>query len=50
MVSGKAELEITAPGGNLPETVFPSVAAARGVSAATPLIRDFVTLPQFPGE
>jgi len=50
MVSGKAELEITAPGGNLPETIFPTVAAAGGISAATPLIRGFVTLPQFPGE
>ena len=50
MVSGKAELEITASGGSLPETVFPSVARAHGISATTPLIRDFVTLPQFLGE
>ena len=50
LVAGKAELEITAPAGHLPETVFPSVAAASGVSAATPVVRGLVTLPDFPGE
>jgi len=50
MVAGKAELQITAPAGNLPETVFPEVASATGISAATPLLRGLVTLPDFPGE
>ncbi|MEN3371184.1 MAG: putative transport system permease protein [Verrucomicrobiota bacterium] len=50
LVAGKAELEITAPAGRLPETVFPAVSTATGVAAATPLVRGFVTLPDFPGE
>jgi putative ABC transport system permease protein len=50
MVAGKAELQITAPAGNLPETVFPMAASATGISAATPLVRGLVTLPDFPGE
>ena len=50
LVAGKAELEITAPAGHLPETCFPSVAATSGVSAATPIVRGLVTLPDFPGE
>ena len=50
LVAGKAELQITAPAGHLPETVLPAVAAARGVSAATPIVRGLVTLPDFPGE
>jgi putative ABC transport system permease protein len=50
MVAGKAELQITAPAGNLPETVFPMAANATGVAAATPLVRGLVTLPDFPGE
>jgi putative ABC transport system permease protein len=35
MVAGKAELQIRAPAGKLPETVFPLVATAPGISAAT---------------
>ena len=50
MVAGKADLQITAPAGKLPETVFPMVATAPGISAATPLVRGLVTLPDFPGE
>lgn len=50
MVAGKAELQITAPAGNLPETVLPMAASASGISAATPLVRGLVTLPDFPGE
>jgi putative ABC transport system permease protein len=50
MVAGKAELQITAPAGSLPETVFPMAATAAGISAATPLVRGLVTLPDFPGE
>ena len=50
LVAGKAELEITAPAGNLPETCFPIVAATSGISAATPIVRGLATLPDFPGE
>src|SRR5687768_14086349 len=45
LVAGKAELQITAPGGRLPETLFPAVAAVPGVSAATPLVRGVLVLP-----
>src|SRR3979411_1526533 len=50
MVAGKAELQITASAGNLPETGFPMASAATGISAATPLVRGLVTLLDFPGE
>jgi putative ABC transport system permease protein len=50
LIAGKAELEITAPAGHLPETVFPAVSTTTGVAAATPLVRGLVTLPDFPGE
>ncbi len=50
LVAGKADLQVSAPGGNLPETTFPRVAHAEGVSAATPIVRGFVTLPDFSGE
>ena len=50
LVAGKAELQITAPGGRLAETVFPQVVAVPGVAAATPMVRGLVTLPDFPGE
>ena len=50
LVAGKAELQITAPGGHLPETVLPNVASMSGVSAATPIVRGVVTLPDLPGE
>jgi putative ABC transport system permease protein len=50
LVAGKAELEITAPAGHLPETVLPQVAAAPGVSAATPVVQGFVALRDFPGD
>ena len=50
LVAGKAELQITAPGGHLPETALPQVASAPGVSAATPIVRGLITLPDFPGE
>jgi len=50
LVAGKAELEITAPAGNFPETCFPLVAGTSGISAATPIVRGLVTLPDFPGE
>jgi putative ABC transport system permease protein len=50
LVAGKAELEITAPSGHLPDTVLPLVAAVPGVSAATPLVQGFVSLPDFRGD
>ncbi|MBA2743184.1 MAG: FtsX-like permease family protein [Chthoniobacterales bacterium] len=50
IVAGKADLQITAAGADLPETIYPAVAHAEGVAAATPLVRGFVTLPDFPGE
>jgi putative ABC transport system permease protein len=50
MVAGKADLQITAPAGHLPETVFPMAARAAGISSATPLVRGLATLPDFPGE
>ena len=50
MVAGKADLQITAAAQNLPEKFFPMAASAAGISAATPLVRGFVTLPDFPGE
>ncbi|MBA3651992.1 MAG: ABC transporter permease, partial [Chthoniobacterales bacterium] len=50
VVAGKAQLEVLAPAGTLPDEIFPVVAHAQGVSAATPVVRGLVTLPAFPGE
>lgn len=50
IVAGKAQLEINAPAQDLPETLLPKIAAQPGVAAATPIVRGFLTLPQFPGE
>ena len=50
LVAGKAELEITSPSRQLPETVLPQVAAVPGVSGATPLVHGFVPLRDFPGD
>ncbi|MBA2431146.1 MAG: ABC transporter permease, partial [Chthoniobacterales bacterium] len=50
VVAGKAELQITAPVGGLPDEALPAVAAQPGVAAATPILRGFVTLPDLPGE
>ena len=47
LVAGKADLEITAPTGHVPETILPQVAAVRGVAAATPIVEGFVSLPDF---
>ena len=49
-VAGKAELEIMAPTGRLAETVLPQVTAVPGVSAATPIVEGFVSLPDFRGD
>ncbi len=50
VVAGKAQLEVNAPAGDLPDTLLPKIAAQPGVAAATPIVRGYVTLPQFPGE
>lgn len=50
LVAGKAQLEITAPANDLHDEVFPVVEKTSGISAATPLVRGLVTLPDFPGE
>ena len=50
VVAGKATLQISGPVRGLPETLFPIVARHPGISAATPLVRGFVTLPDMPGE
>ena len=50
VVAGKAQLEVTAPAGNLRDELFPTIARQPGVAAATPVVRGFVTLPDFPGE
>jgi putative ABC transport system permease protein len=47
LVAGRAHLEIR---GDLPETLFPLVAATHGVTAATPLLEGVVTLPESPGD
>jgi putative ABC transport system permease protein len=50
LVAGKAQLEVTAPANDLKDDIFPAVRETSGVSAATPLVRGLVTLPDFPGE
>ena len=50
LVAGKAELQISAPGGHLPETALPQVASEPVVSAATPIVHGVVVLRDFPGE
>ncbi|MEO5721173.1 MAG: ABC transporter permease [Chthoniobacterales bacterium] len=50
VVAGKAELQITRPGGGLPDDVLPAVARHPGIAAATPVVRGVVTLPDLPGE
>jgi putative ABC transport system permease protein len=47
MITGHADLEIR---GTIDETIFPKVAACKGVEAATPLVEGMVTLPDWPGE
>jgi putative ABC transport system permease protein len=50
IVAGKAQLEVHAPGGNLPDRLLPEIVRAPGVAAATPIVRGFLTLPKYPGE
>ena len=47
VVAGKAQLEVR---GNLDDSVFPAIQHTAGVRAATPLIEELATLPDFPGE
>ena len=50
VVAGKAELVVSGSVAGLPETILPLVAGHPGVSAATPLVRGIVSLPDLPGE
>ena len=50
LVAGKANLEVRAASGNFDETVFPKLAHAPGVRAATPLVEGYATLPDYPGD
>jgi putative ABC transport system permease protein len=50
VVAGRAEVQLTGTSRGVPEEVFPTVARAPGVAAATPLVRGFVSLPDYPGE
>src|SRR3954451_17759891 len=50
LVAGKADLEVRGTARGVAETTLPTVADTRGVAAATPLVRGFVSLPDFPGE
>lgn len=47
VAAGKAQLEAR---GEIDESVLPLVSRAAGIAAATPLIEQLVTLPDFPGE
>jgi len=47
VVAGKAQLEVR---GNLDDSIFPAIQHAAGVRAATPLIEELATLPDYPGE
>ncbi|HEX4084159.1 MAG TPA: FtsX-like permease family protein [Chthoniobacteraceae bacterium] len=47
LVAGKAQLEVR---GNLDDAIFPNIQHAQGVRAATPVIEQLATLPDYPGE
>jgi putative ABC transport system permease protein len=47
LVAGKAQLEVR---GALDDSIFPGVQHCPGVRAATPVIEQLATLPDFPGE
>ncbi len=47
LVAGRAHLEVR---GDIPDSLFPAVAACPGVRSATPLVEGIVTLPDQPGE
>ncbi len=46
VVAGKAQLEVR---GMLDDTIFPAIRQAAGVRAATPVIEELATLPDYPG-
>ena len=50
LVAGKANLEVRAASGSFDENVFPKLAHAPGVRAATPLVEGYATLPDYPGD
>lgn len=50
LVAGKANLEARGGGDGFDETIYPKLARAAGVRAATPLIEGYLTLPDHPGE
>jgi putative ABC transport system permease protein len=50
LLAGKAELEITSPSRQLPETILPRVTAAAEIAGATPLVHGFLPLRDFPGD
>lgn len=50
LVAGKAQLEISAPAGDLPDEILPRVQQTPSVEAATPLVRGLVALSDSPGE
>ena len=47
VVAGKAQLEVR---GNLDDSIFPAIRDAPGVRAATPVIEELATLPDYPAE
>jgi len=47
LVAGKAQLEVR---GKLDDSIFPAVQHTPGVRAATPVIEELATLPDYPGE
>ncbi len=49
VVAGKADLVISGANG-VPEEILPAISGARGIRAATPVVRGLLTLPDFPGE
>ena len=50
VVAGKAQLEVNASNGDLPDELLPKIVEQPGVAAASPIIRGFLSLPAFPGE
>lgn len=50
LVAGRAQLQVSAPAGNLADELLPQIARQPGIAAATPLVRGIVTLPTWPGE
>ena len=47
IVAGKAQLEVRGP---LDDALFPAIAHTPGVQAATPILEELATLPDYPGE